>query len=296
MNRGYTRREFSGMVGLAGALPAIGAKSGTHRLKLGHTGITWGNDIDQAIADIASLGFYGFETFGNVLEAREATGGLGRVLSEHHLPLISGYCSTNLTDGTKAKDELEKSLRWARLIKSCGGSKFVLGPNSVPRQSFDFAASKATIIARLNETARTVSDADLIPVLHQHTGTCIEVRDEVYAVMDAADTKYLKFGPDVGQLAKGGSDPVKVVKDFLPLVRHMHLKDFSGGEHYLGYCPLGQGKVDIPAILDLMDHAGPSTTVMVELDPSPNMPLKAGETAKTAKDYLTRHGCMFRQL
>jgi inosose dehydratase len=76
----------------------------------------------------------------------------------------------------------------------------------------------------------------------------------------------------------------------------MHLKDFSGGEHYLGYCPLGQGKVDILAILDLMDHADPSTTVMVELDPSPNMPLKAGETAKIAKDYLTRHGCMFRQL
>ena len=34
------------------------------------------------------------------------------------------------------------------------------------------------------------------------------------------DTKYVKFGPDVGQLAKGGSDPVKVVKDFLPLIRH----------------------------------------------------------------------------
>ena len=37
----------------------------------------------------------------------------------------------------------------------------------------------------------------------------IEFRDEVYAVLDAMDTKYTKFGPDVGQLAKGGSDPVK---------------------------------------------------------------------------------------
>jgi len=35
--------------------------------------------------------------------------------------------------------------------------------------------------------------------------------------MNAVDTKYLTFAPDVGQLKKGGADPVQVVKDFLPL-------------------------------------------------------------------------------
>ena len=43
--------------------------------------------------------------------------------------------------------------------------------------------------------------------------------------------------------------------DYLPLVRHMHLKDFNGGTAFLGYSPLGQGKVDIPAILDLAAKA-----------------------------------------
>jgi inosose dehydratase len=56
-------------------------------------------------------------------------------------------------------------------------------------------------------------------VLHQHTGSCVETRDETYAVMEAVNTRLVKFGPDVGQLQKGGSDPVKVVKDFLPAVR-----------------------------------------------------------------------------
>ena len=70
--------------------------------------------------------------------------------------------------------------------------------------------------------------------------------------MENADTRHLKFAPDVGQLQKGGSDPVKTIKDFLAITRHMHLKDFVGGEHYVGYCPLGMGKVNIPAILDMM--------------------------------------------
>ena len=81
----------------------------------------------------------------------------------------------------------------------------------------------------------------------------METRDETYAVVEAMDTRVVKFGPDVGQLQKGGSDPVKVVKDFLPVIRHVHLKDFDGGNAYLGYCPLGQGKVDVKAVVEALE-------------------------------------------
>jgi inosose dehydratase len=170
----------------------------------------------------------------------------------------------------------------------------VIGPNGVQRAGYDFEANKANIVATLNECGRMLTDKGLIPVLHQHTGTCIETRDETYAVLDAVDTRYLKFGPDIGQLQKGGSDPVKVVKDYLPLIRHMHLKDYSGGPDYLGYCPLGMGKVDIPAILDLVGNADMKGMIMVELDPSRNMPMPAGETARVAKTYLGKLGCEFK--
>ncbi|MEP6716283.1 MAG: sugar phosphate isomerase/epimerase, partial [Terriglobia bacterium] len=123
---------------------------------------------------------------------------------------------------------------------------------------------------------------------------CVEVRDEVYAVLDAVDTRYVKFGPDIGQLQKGGSDPVQVVKDYLPLVRHMHLKDFNGGPNYVGYCPLGEGKVDLAAILNMVEKANMQGMIMVELDSSRNMPVAAGETARIAKAYLQKQGYVFR--
>ena len=59
-----------------------------------------------------------------------------------------------------------------------------------------------------------MNDLGLGAGLHQHTGTAVESRDETYAVMEAVDTRYLKFAPDVGQLQKGGADAAKVVKDF----------------------------------------------------------------------------------
>ena len=162
----------------------------------------------------------------------------------------------NLTDPNVRAEEVAKAVRWGNLIKKCGGSVAVLGPNNVKRPAYVFSEHKTNIVAALNEIAQALDGIGVVGVLHQHTGTCVETRDETYAVMEAVNTRYVKFGPDVGQLQKGGSDPVKVVKDFLPTIRHVHMKDFDGGEHYLGYAPLGLGKVDIAGLCDLLESSG----------------------------------------
>jgi len=291
------RRGFVGRLGAALGLAQTAWSAPKRRLKVGHTGITWGykpDDAEQAIHDVGSLGYRGYESFGEVIEAWEAKGGIQRLLDAANVPLISAYCNVNLVDPTRRKDETEKIVRWARLIRKCGGVTAVVGPNSVRRSSYDFQGSKANIVAALNEMCKAVSDEGIIPALHQHTGTCIESRDEVYAILDAVDTRQVKFGPDVGQLAKGGSDPVKVVKDFLPLIRHVHLKDWNGGQYWAEYCPLGKGKVDVPAVLDLLETSQDMKIVMVELDPSPNAPMTPLETARSSKEYLQTLGYTFR--
>jgi inosose dehydratase len=293
------RRTFTKMlaVGLAAAsVPALGAQK-PRRLKAGHTGITWGfspADAEKAIADVASLGFHGYESFGNVLEAWEPKGGLDKLLQAAKLPLRSAYCPVNLTDPTKRKEEVDKIVRWGGLIKKCGGSVAVIGPNNVKRPDYNFAEHKTNIVEALNDIGKALTDIGVVGALHQHTGTCVETRDETYAVMEAVDTRYVKFGPDVGQLQKGGSDPVKVVKDFLPVVRHVHMKDFDGGEHYLGYCPLGQGKVDVATLADMLDSSGNDLMIMAELDPSPQMPLAPLEAARINKTCLQSLGYSFR--
>jgi inosose dehydratase len=295
MSLRVNRREFAKIATTGLAAATLGAQ--TRRLRIGHTGITWGfqpADAEQAVKDVASLGYYGYESFGNVLEAWEPKGGLDKILAAGGLPLCSAYCPVTLTEPDKRKAETDKIVGWAKLIRKCGGSVAVIGPNSVQRSQYKFADHQADIVASLNDMAKAVMDVGLVGVLHQHTGTCVESREETYAVLNAVDTRYVKFGPDVGQLAKGGSNPVDVVKDFSAIIRHVHLKDFSGGSAYLGYCPLGQGKVDVPAIVDLLEKSGNDLMIMVELDPSPGMPMTPVETASVSKAYLQKLGYSFR--
>lgn len=290
------RRALLQCLGLGVAAWPVSAQS-KRRLRVGHTGITWGfkpDDAPGAIRDVASLGYEGYETFGEYLDAWELKGGLKSVLDASRLSLISAYCNVNLTDPAKRADDTAKLVRWAKLIRSCGGTTAVIGPNGVRRSTFDFKAVKSDIVQSLNDMCRAAADAGVTAALHQHTGTCIETRDEVYAVMESADTKVVKFGPDVGQLAKGGVDPVKVVKDFLPLIHHVHLKDWNGGPFWEQYCPLGQGKVDLLAVLNLLEQAPNMKILMVELDPGGKPPLSPVETAKVSKEYLAKAGYTFR--
>ena len=295
MSLPINRRKFVNVAAVGAGALTLSAQ--TRHFNIVHTGITWGfqpADAEQAIKDVAGLGYHGYESFGNVLESWEAKGGLDKILSAANLGLRSAYCPVTLTDPDKRKAEVEKLVAWAKLIRKCGGSVAVIGPNSVRRSEYKFADHQADIVASLNDMAKAVMDVGLVGVLHQHTGTCVESREETYAVLHAVDTRYVKFGPDVGQLAKGGSDPVAVVKDFSEIIRHVHLKDFNGGNAYLGYCPIGQGKVDVPAIVDLLEKSGNDMMIMVELDPSAGMPMPPLETARVSKAYLQKLGYAFR--
>lgn len=324
MKRSLGRRDFAKTVtvGLAAStVPVWAAKR--RDLKIGHTGITWVDfgppasapasgaskapaaprkggptadpaSIEETFRELGGLGFYGLELFSWQIQGMEDRGGLAQFIEKYKLPLISAYGGPNLLDPTKRRDSIAECISWAKLLKKYGGRVVTIGPNGVRRSSYSFQEHKADILATLNEFGKPLTDLGLTGCLHQHTGTCIESREETYAIMEAVDTRYVKFGPDIGQLQKGGSDPVQVVKDFLPIVQHIHLKDYSGGENWLGYCPLGQGKVDIPAVLDMIDGKRTEGMVMVELDSSPGMPLTPEKSAAIAKMYLEKQGIVFR--
>ncbi len=303
MQSKLNRRAFSKTVAAGLGLASLPFADGQKRrnVKIGHTILTWAmplaepDQIEQGMRDIGSLGFHGIELFGTNLQALEENGEtLIPLLQKYNIPLVSGYCNVHLTDPELFKTSLERLVDAGKIVKKAGGRVAVLGPNAVQRQTYDFKAYKSQMVNRLNECGKAITDLGLTAVFHQHTSTCIETREETVAVMEAVDTRYVKFGPDIGQLQKGGADPIELLKHFFPIVQHCHLKDYLGGEHWSGYCPLGQGKLNIPAVLDLLEGKEMAGMIMVELDPSAKMPLSALECAKTSKAYLEKLGCAFR--
>jgi inosose dehydratase len=262
---------------IAGALATAAAVAGcatspsqSRRRLIGHTGITWGYSADNApdaIRDTGELGFHGFESFGSVLENWQTRGGLGERLKSQNLPLIGAYCPMVLTSAAQRQQEVQKAVRWGRLIREYGGRIAVIGPDNVDRQRFDFGAQRAGIVASLNDIGSALSDIGVVAALHQHTGSCITTRDETWAVMEAVNARHVKLCPDTGELLAGGIDPVAMIRHFGEVIAHVHIKDHDGGARHDGYTPVGRGKVDVPAVMNTLESLSGEFMVMAELNP-----------------------------
>jgi len=270
-------------------------------MRIGHTGITWGYDVtsvEQAVRDVAELGYGGFETFGWIVESYERTnpGGFAALLDRHGIRMASVYCTTDFVDPADALSDVEQVMRWARLAKALGAQTLVLQAAAQRRpEGYDYRG----LAAIFSDIGRRAQDMGLIAAIHPHTGTLIETREEIRAVMEAIDPTAVFFAPDTGQISKGGSDIMQVLAEYSELVRHVHLKDYVGGPvkrdskgreidltGYSNYAPIGHGALDMKAIFRFLDEIGFHDWVMVELDATPRSPRPPREAAEMSKRYL----------
>ena len=299
MNRRRFAKTILACAGTAALREFPFAQTPAKRLKIGITMLIWGalprtpENLEPALKDANELGYYSFETFASILEDYDKKGALEGLLAKYPIPLKSAFVTVNVTDPSRRQEQIEMLQRYAKVLKKHGGSYLVQSPNG-PRTGYVFAEHKANIIAALNDYGKAVNDVGLATGLHQHTGTAVETREETYEVLNAIDTRYMHFAPDIGQAQKGGTDAAQLVKDFAKIIDHMHLKDFKGGEHMLGYCPLGEGTVDVKSVLETMERANPNANIMHELDGSENMPYTPRQTAEISKKYLQSLGYSLR--
>jgi|SRR5690625_839526 len=312
--KNFTRKEFLKTTSMGAVLSLATSGSSfskivnskaAQKFDIGATFILWGygsNNLEPALRDIAELGFASFETFGQVAENFEnSRGDFKEVIDRYGVPLQSLFCTANVVDPSVRTGERENLIRWAKLAKKCGATVIEFNADGVTdRNRYDYRDHKQTIIESMNDFAKAITDEGLVCALHPHTGTAIENEEETYFALENVDTRYMKFGPDSGQLQKGGADYIKIFRDFMPLIEHVHLKDYEGGDNgYLGYSPLGEGEQDIEMLLNMLEEGKEEMAgmIMFELDyDGRNLaPYSMFDAARISRDYLTGLGYGFEE-
>ena len=115
-------------------------------------------------------------------------------------------------------------------------------------------------------------------VLHPHVGTMVETESDILKVLHGST---IKFCLDTGHMFIGGCDPVEFSAKYADRVGHVHLKDTNsiraaevrdGVRTYYDaminglYSPLGQGDIDMKAIVKNLVNAGYDGWFVLEQD------------------------------
>ncbi len=269
--------------------------------KIGHTLLTWDvfahpENIERGIRDIAGLGFAGTETGGSLYDwwEQHRPGQLKRILQDSEIPMVTLFHSGNWTEPEEEGRLLADARRWSDAIAELGGEMLMLVPGrrrDTPPYGLDDFKQMAEIMNRAGQIA---NNAGIGASMHPHWGTAAATRLEIELLLSLLDPALVGFAPDTGQIAKGGADPVPVIARWADRIRYVHLKDLAVGWEEQraagvplrspeGYAELGQGTIDFPRVLAILDRAAYDGWLMAELDEAKR---PARESATLAKGYL----------
>ena len=205
---------------------------------------------------------------------------LTSLLSSHGLKCAGTFAPVVLHDA--ARDPVEDIVGRLVVLNACGAEVLVLAAATGTggydsRPTLDDAHWNA-IFTNLDRLADAAARRGLLVVLHPHVGTMVETPDDLERVLTGSAVRLCL---DTGHLLIGGTDPVELVRAVPERIAHVHLKDVdqalaarvtAGDLTYMQavaqrmYTPLGQGDVDIAAIVTALRENGFDGWFVLEQD------------------------------
>ena len=257
--------------------------------KIGYHAITWGDNLEQAIDEISELGYRGIQIRqpGYEKYARRAAE-FKELLAAKKLSIVSISSGNVTVKPDTEKQEIAERVAMAKWMKDVGGL-YLQATDGVRTPEYRFNPEDCRRLGkRLNEIGkRTFGEHGIKLAYHNHMNSLGERRDEVDRILDATDPKHVWVLPDIAHLHVAEGDPVRFVRDYLNRLAYPHFKDVIIHQSWsktldgstvrpkYDFVELGQGKVNIPGVLQIMKDYRYQGWIVIELDRAP-----AGRTPK----------------
>jgi inosose dehydratase len=202
------------------------------------------------------------------------------VLQQHHLQAIGGFTPVLLHRGDH--DPLPDIEVVLQRYAATGSKVLVLSADSGQagydaRPELD-EAGWSQLLANLDRISARASEQGVRAVLHPHVGTMVEKTPEVQRVLEGSA---IALCLDTGHLLIGGTDPAELTRQAPERIAHVHFKDvdatkarrvqdgrltYTEGVREGMYRPLGQGDIDVAAIVQHLTRHGYDGWYVLEQD------------------------------
>lgn len=239
----------------------------------------WRYDTETVLAQMAQIGLaateFGPDDFLPTDPAAKA-----EALARHDLQAVGQFVPAVLHD--PAHDPLPEIQRTMDELVAANATTIVLAAATGAdgydaRRELD-EQGWATLLTNLDRLDAVARERGLTAALHPHVGTVVATGDETDRVLVGSRVGLCL---DTGHLLIGGGDPVAVARQHPERIAHVHLKDVrlevarrvqSGELTYTEavaqgmYVPLGDGDVDVRAIVNSLEDHGYSGWYVLEQD------------------------------
>lgn len=309
-----SRREFLAGLATAGALAAVPRAAeaslagrpiyppmslaafhepvphGEFRMRAGCSAITWSDNAEKAIQDIADAGFAGIQLRAPVMDQLPDPHKLRDLLAQHKLTFVALSSGQGSIDPSERKQQLANHTAHAHYLREAGGLYLQLVA-SAANAAGPFPVANCKLQGEIfTEIGKSIADYGIKLGFHNHMNTLGQPPAAVDAILEASDPNYVHLELDVAHSLQGGADPAAVIRKHGRRILFMHFKDVRSANNAGGYefVELGQGRVDLPAVFAALHEIKFRGWGIVELDRIPSGDPRSAKDANALSLHLLR--------
>ncbi|GAA0305062.1 inosose dehydratase [Gracilibacillus halotolerans] len=267
MKLGYVTNCWGGVVGHPGGVTSV---KDAYYLANGST--------EEALSDLNSLGYQGFEIFdGNLMQYENSKEDFKNLMKKNELTLIGVYTGANFIYDEILDEELAKINKVAHLANEFGAKHLVIGGGAIRSAGINDTDYKKLGDA-LEKVKVVAENHNLLASYHPHLGSTVETIEQTRELIKHTS---IHLCPDTAHLQAAGSDPAEFIKEFKDRIQYVHLKDFGNDN----FQPLGEGTQNLTQVIKELKHMNYNGWITVELDSY----YDPKEGAKISKNYLQKN-------
>jgi len=243
---------------------------------------TYRGRVDHMTSVAARAGFDAFEAELVMLGDDWSDAGLSASLERSSIELAALVLVERWTAAVETPEERADADRLIAAVAAHPGAKLVLVPYPGADRS-DLADRQRDTMACMAAVAERAADAGVSSTFHPNSpaGSLFRTADD-YAVMADLLPPGIGYTPDLGHIAKGGMDPLSVVREWRDRVDHLHIKDVAADGTW---ARTGEGIVDVRGVLEYLESTGYDGWVVFE-DESPDAERDPDAATLANGDYI----------
>lgn len=218
--------------------------------------------LDHILGIASKAGFAGVEPETRFLGTLEEPALLKEALGSNGVELPALTLVEDWLSPKETADEFESAEACLEILENFPGT--LLNLCQMPGADREnLLERQKNLLSCVNEIARRATDKGIKVGYHPNSpASSIYRTEEDYKILlDGLDSRYIGYIPDAGHIAKGGMNPLAIIKEYFETVVHVHIKDmYDDGR----WAPLGLGDIDDQEITRFLVDKGFDGWIVVE--------------------------------
>ncbi len=239
------------------------------KIKIGCETYTWQmpgeqykGKLDHIMGICAQAGFQGIEPETSFLGDLVDPVLMKETLDKHQLELAVIAYVEDWLHPKETAEERARADQWIQYLQHFPDCLFVMVQMPGADRS-NLEERQKNMLSCVNEISRRANGHGITCSYHPNSpsGSVFRTEDDYEILLNGLDEKLIGYTPDVGHIAKGGMDPLKIIQQYRSTVNCVHYKDMY---HDGRWALMGEGDLDFGAITTYLKDSGFEGWIIME--------------------------------